>query len=164
MNIIKSYLCEFELLLKKQQIAPLNGTICYSDDPIHSLQKLQSYNERCKVQKQKMRCKNRPWDLLIHLHIVRRNSACVCKAVQATRHTLFHQLNHNKVLNKKYNIYFFKNQYNILLGNFLSMCARDFYKVAPQTSQNVPRFLGVNCKCSYCKYAFFQYTKQTKYF
>lgn len=60
MNIIKSYLCEFELLLKKQQIAPLNGTICYSDDPIHSLQKLQSYNERCKVQKQKMRCKNRP--------------------------------------------------------------------------------------------------------
>lgn len=27
MNIIKSYLCEFELLLKKQQIAPLNGTI-----------------------------------------------------------------------------------------------------------------------------------------
>lgn len=109
MNILKYYLCEFELLLKKkQQIAPLNGTICYSDNPIHSLQILQSYNERCKVQKQKMRCKNRPRDLLIHLHIVRQNSACVCKAVQATRHTLFRQLNHNKVLNKKYNIYFSK--------------------------------------------------------
>lgn len=57
---------------------------------------------------QKMQCKNRPWDLLIPLHIVRRNIACFCKAVQVTRHNLFHQLNHNKVLNKKYNIYFFK--------------------------------------------------------
>lgn len=75
-------------------------------------------------------------DLLVHLHIVRRNMACFCKAVQVTRHNLFHHLNHDKVLNKKYNIYFLKT--NMLLGNFLSVPAYDFYKVAPQSAPSIP--------------------------
>lgn len=72
------------------------------------------------------------------------------KAVQVTRHNLFHQLNHDKVLNKKYNI-FFKNQSNILLGNFLSVSAGHFYKVAPQSSPYAPRFLGIDVQFYYSK-------------
>lgn len=111
----------------------LSCTICSSERHIHSSENTSFiFTHSRNHGLQKMQCKNRPWDLFIHLHIVRQNIACFCKAVQVTRHNLFHQLNHNKVLNKKYNI-FFKNQYNILLGNFLSVSACDFYKVAPQT-------------------------------
>lgn len=88
--------------------------------------------------------KNRPWDLLNHLHIVRRNIACFCKAVQVTRHNLFHQLNHNKVLNKNIIYFFLKTNTTVLFGNFLSVSERDFHKVAPQTSPYDRDFLESN--------------------
>lgn len=53
----------------------------------------------------KIQYKNRPWDLLIHLLIVRQTLHVFVRQYRLQRHILFHQSNHNNILNKKYNIF-----------------------------------------------------------
>lgn len=87
--------------------------------------------------KHTLQCKNRPWDLLIHLHIVRQNMPVFVRQYRLQRHNLFHQLNHDKVLKKKYNI--FSKTNTIYYWETSSVCLpQTIRKLASQSSPYTP--------------------------
>lgn len=65
--------------------------------------------------KNTLQCKNRPWDLLIHLHIVRKNIACFCKAVQVTKAQFIPSVKPRQSTKEK-NIIYFQKPIQYIIG------------------------------------------------